>query len=107
VSVSDGCDSEPYVSGHGFLRDGESWGMYESSSSGSKHYLASGAYIDKYSAHGKGSIDIEAWGSTDTYRDGTPFCARRNVNMPTHNASPEPVKKGSPIKVAGIPQPVS
>ena len=101
VSVSDGCDSAPYVSGDAFLRDGESWGMYESSSSGSKHYLASGAYIDKYSAHGKGSVNIEAWGSTNAYRDGTPLYVRRNVEIATHNASPEPVRKGSLIKVAG------
>jgi len=64
---------------------------------------ASGPYFDKYSAIGRGSVSVEV---TDadfnlTYRDGIPFYVRRNVAMTAFNASPEPVRKGAPIKVTG------
>ena len=97
------------VSGDAYLRDGESWGIHYNTSTTSTWNGASGSYFDKYSAHGRGSQTVEVYDNdyNRTYRDGIPFYVRRNVGVNSFNASPEPVRKGSAIKVSGVVQRLS
>lgn len=110
VTTHDPCTDSEYseagildVSGNVYLSDGDSWGLYFNDSTTSTWSGASGAYFDKYSAIGRGSVSVEVtdWDANTSYRDGIPFYVRRNVAMASFNASPEPVRKGSPIKVTG------
>jgi hypothetical protein len=91
------------VSGTVYLSDGDSWSLLFNDSATSVWPGATGAYFDKYSAIGRGSVSVEVM-DTDintTYRDGVAFYVRRNVAMASFNASPEPVRKGAAIKVSG------
>lgn len=92
------------VDGDVYLRGGDSWGVYYNHSTGTTWNGASGAYFDKYSAHGRGSHNVEVYDNdfNRTYRDGIPFYVRRNVIMSSFNAGPEPVRKGAPVKVSGV-----
>jgi hypothetical protein len=98
-----------YVSGEAYLSDGDSWGVYYNHSTGPTWSGASGAYFDKYSAIGRGSqnVEVDDNDSNTTYRDGLPFFVRRNVGVNNFNASPEPVRKGSAIKLYGLVQRLS
>lgn len=97
------------VSGEVYLSDGDSWGIYYNTSTTTTWSGASGAYFDKYSAVGRGSETVEVYDNdyNRTYRDGLPFYVRRNVVVNSFNASPEPVRKGSAIKVSGVVQRLS
>jgi hypothetical protein len=91
------------VSGEVYLSNGDSWGVYYNDSTTPTWTGASGAYFDKYSAIGRGSESVEVTDAdfNTTYRDGLPFYVRRNVGIAAFNAGPEPVRKGSAIKVSG------
>ena len=111
VVAHDPCSDSEYstpgiadVSGDAYLSDGDSWGVYFNHATGSTWSGASGAYFDKYSATGRGSLNVEVNDSdyNTTYRDGVPFYVRRNVTMNSFNAAPEPVRKGSPVTVSGL-----
>jgi hypothetical protein len=110
VTAHDPCTDSEYsevgildVSGKVYLSDGDSWSLFFNDSTTSTWSGASGAYFDKNSAVGRGSVSVEVtdWDINTSYRDGVPFYVRRNVAMASFNASPEPVRKGSAIKVAG------
>ncbi len=65
------------------------------------------ASFTRYSAPGRHILDAEfaipeVNGDTEYGRlVSSEFYVKRNTMMPAFNASPEPVRKGSPIKVAG------
>jgi hypothetical protein len=110
VTAHDPCAGDEYtepgiygMTGDVYLSDGEKWGLYFNDSPTSTYTGASGAYFNKYSAIGRGSVSVEVMDSdiNTTYRDGIPFFVRRNVTMASFNAAPEPVRKGAPIKVSG------
>jgi hypothetical protein len=110
VTTHDPCADSIYttpgifdVSGTAYLSDGDSWSLSFNNSTTSAWTGATGAYFDKYSAVGRGSVSVEVMDSdiNTTYRDGIPFFVRRNVTMASFNASPEPVRRGAAITVSG------
>lgn len=111
VVAHDPCTDSPYstagifdVSGAVYLSDGDSVGVYYNHSTSPTWTGASelGAF-DKYSMIGLGSQSVEVLDTdfNSTYRDGLAFYVRRNVIANFFNASPEPVRKGAVMGVAG------
>jgi hypothetical protein len=111
VTAHDPCTDSPYstaglfdVSGAVYLTNGDSVALYYNQSTTPTWTGASelGAF-DKYSAIGRGTQSVEVLDTdlNSTYRDGLSFYVRRNVVANWFNASPEPVRKGAVMGVAG------
>ena len=111
VTTHDPCADSPYseagvfdVTGAVYLSDGDSVGIYYNPSTTPTWTGASepGAF-NKYSVIGRGTQSVEVLDTdfSSTYRDGLAFYVRRNVIANFFNASPEPVRKGAVMGVAG------
>jgi hypothetical protein len=101
VTARDTCEEISYVGADAYLSDGDfATSLFEQNQSGDTYQLESGYSFDKYSAAGRGKMIFDVWGTTVKYTE-KPFYVRRNVYFSKHNAMPEPVAKGSPIKVYG------
>jgi hypothetical protein len=91
------------VTGQAFLSDG-SWWDVTYAASGSSWAGSSGARFAQTSALGRGQQVVEVTDSegNTTYRDTLPFYVRRDVQVSSFGAAPEPVTKGAYVTVSGL-----
>lgn len=110
VTTHDPCTDSPYgqagifdVTGAAYLGNGDSLAIYYNNSTTPTWTGVSEALFDKYSTVGRATQSVEVLDAdlNTTYRDGIGFYVRRNVVATAFNAGPEPVRKGTQLRVTG------
>jgi hypothetical protein len=112
VTTHDPCTDQRFstagildVNGSAHSSDGViPWQVSYRHSLGSTWTGVSGANFDKYSAIGRGSqrVEVTDFDLNTSYIDGLPFYVRRNVGIQAFNVAPEPVRRGSTIRLTGL-----